>query len=75
MEPGKVFTRQELKEQFNFVTDEGVDYFLDLLENTVSDGWRVIDLMGERVLVFAAEAWEAFLLFMEQTGHKRDSEA
>lgn len=75
MEPGKVFTHNELKWQFNFLTDSGVERFLDMLEAVNVKEFRVITLMDERVLVFESQYWDQFVEFMRSMGHYRDSDA
>lgn len=70
MEPGRIFTRDELKEQFNFSGEE-VDRFLDLMEDFNASSFKVIHVMDERMLVFEDKYWELALRVMESMGRTR----
>lgn len=76
MDPGKIFTRDELKQQFNLVTEESADRLLDMMEAVKETmAFKVIHVMDERLLVFEAEYWQLFLDFMKRMGYNHDSEA
>lgn len=75
MEPGKVFTRDDLKRQFNFTTDEGTDKFLDMMESVESETFKVVHVLDERLLVFQDEYWNQFLAFMRSIGYSYDTKS